>query len=140
MLLAAIGRARALHGTGGSTLQLQLQLRRRLQHPASRTLGTTIDVRPRGVTEGEPVIVPPPPASAGKASSTKKQPQPQPQEEEQDEEQEAAASSSTAKGWGLFPDDIVAHLDRFVIGQEEAKKASRGEGLVACAWSVGRAG
>jgi ATP-dependent protease Clp ATPase subunit len=27
-----------------------------------------------------------------------------------------------ADGWGLYPEDIVQHLDRFVIGQEEAKK------------------
>lgn len=41
---------------------------------------------------------------------------------------EAAGSSSSVstegKGWGLFPDDIVSHLDRFVVGQEEAKKAT----------------
>lgn len=79
-----------------------------------RALATTIDVQPRGVTEGEPgerpIIVPPPPPGSSSSSRV------------EEEEKEEAPPVSEAKGWGLFPDDIVAHLDKYVIGQEEAKK------------------
>lgn len=79
-----------------------------------RALGTTIDVKPRDVTDGErPIIVPPPPTAETPSSSAQAA-----------EEQPPSSSSSDAKGWGLFPEDIVAHLDHFVIGQEEAKKAT----------------
>ena len=33
-------------------------------------------------------------------------------------------TNQTTPGWGLFPEDIVQHLDRYVIGQEDAKKAT----------------
>jgi hypothetical protein len=116
-MLPAIGRARGLQGStaimlrrssGGAVLL------------ARRALGTTIDITPRGVADGErPIIIVPPAgeeqANSGGNSSAEGEPQ-------QQQQQQEAAAAAGAKGWGLFPDDIVSHLDRFVVGQEDAKK------------------
>ncbi len=32
--------------------------------------------------------------------------------------------SSTKPGWRLFPEDIVAHLDKYIVSQRDAKKAT----------------
>ena len=34
------------------------------------------------------------------------------------------SSSSAQPGWGLFPEDIVAHLDKYIVSQGDAKKAT----------------
>jgi hypothetical protein len=109
-MLPAIGRTRAMRGVTPLLLR--------------RALGTTIDVRPRSVTEGErPIIVPPPPSSTdaqqqansnGSGSSSGAE----------GKQQAGSGAATEAKGWGLFPSDIVEHLDRYVVGQEEAKKAT----------------
>ncbi len=106
-MLPAIGRARAMRG---AVPLLRLPLR--------RALGTTIDVRPSSVTEGEPR-----PISI---------PSPSPSTDEQQQASSSSGSSAEAKGWGLFPSDIVEHLDRFVVGQEEAKKVKAAR-FVSCA-------
>lgn len=111
-MLPTLLRTRAAAHPGGLLLQPAAQtgsliLRRAL-------MSRTIDIKPRDVTEGErPIIVPPPPgeqASSGNSSAETTGP--------------SSSASTEGKGWGLFPDDIVSHLDRYVVGQEEAKKAT----------------
>jgi len=37
---------------------------------------------------------------------------------------EPDSSSSAQPGWGLFPEDVVAHLDKYIVSQSDAKKAT----------------
>jgi len=37
---------------------------------------------------------------------------------------EPDSDSSTQPGWNLFPEDIVAHLDKYIVSQGDAKKAT----------------
>lgn len=94
--------------------------------------GRTIDLNPREVTDGERPIITPPPASTSSTSSASSSSNgsggPGAAAAEQQGQAQAQAGTTAApaggKAWGLFPDDIVAHLDRFVVGQEDAKKAT----------------
>lgn len=92
--------------------------------------GRTIDLNPREVTDGERPIITPPPASTSSTSSTSSCSNGSGGSGSAAAEQRGQAQAGTTaapaggKAWGLFPDDIVAHLDRFVVGQEEAKKAT----------------